>query len=105
MRTRRSRPIHLLFLSVLLGAASLFVCLTLVGAVSFLVFFADHLAALYRPPLLVIVLESPGASWWICDGGSLVSSGMGVSSGPDAGGLCTGVRSPLAGAFLLLGSF
>ncbi|HEX7734802.1 MAG TPA: hypothetical protein VF458_08060 [Ktedonobacteraceae bacterium] len=68
MCTRRSRPVHLLFLSVLLGAASLFAWLWLV-LFPFCFFFADHLAALYRPPLLVIVLSNLALLGGLATGG------------------------------------
>jgi hypothetical protein len=57
MHTRHHRPVHLLLLSVLLGVTSLFAWLWLVVfPISF--FSADPLAALCRPPALVIVLSS-----------------------------------------------
>lgn len=56
MRTRRHRPVHLMLLSLFMGAASLFAWLWLVLLPPHL-FPADHLAALYRLPAVVIALS------------------------------------------------
>lgn len=56
MRTRRHRPVHLILLSFLMGAASLFAWLWFVLFPPCL-FPADHLAALCRPPAIVIALS------------------------------------------------
>jgi hypothetical protein len=68
MHAHRHKPVHLIVLSLLMGATSLFAWLWLVVLPTRL-FLADHLATLYRPPAIVIALSSLALLGGLATGG------------------------------------
>lgn len=68
MRKHRNRPVHLVALSLLIGATSLFAWLWFVLLPASL-FTADHLAALFRPLVIVIFISSLALLGLVAAGG------------------------------------